>query len=135
MKMTTNFIIIDDDPAVNFVDVKIISRAYKAADVKIFILPEDALKYIGHYQDNGTALKETIVFLDINMPTMNGWEFLERYEKFSKKVTDAIRVFILSSSIDLKDKIRAMENKNVVDFLERPLTPEVVKACTSMLCF
>jgi CheY-like chemotaxis protein len=64
-----------------------------------------------------------VILLDINMPKMNGWEFLQEIKKFGCNVP----VYILTSSEDAKDMVRVKEFKNVLGYFTKPLTPEQLK--------
>ncbi len=68
----------------------------------------------------------TILFLDINMPRINGWEFLDQYEKFSEEVKMQINIYMPTSSVDRPDKEKAQGNKNVKGFLSKPLDYETI---------
>ena len=95
-------------------------------EVEAFTNPKDALKYIDdQYTEQRTG--KTILLLDINMPIMSGWEFLERFDSFGKKVKGCIDIYILSSSVDPRDKDRSYSNKNVKDYLLKPLSVDVIK--------
>ena len=68
----------------------------------------------------------TILLLDINMPVMSGWEFLERFDNLSNDVKDLFKIYILSSSVDERDKQRSYANKNVSAFMVKPLVKDNV---------
>jgi CheY-like chemotaxis protein len=57
---------------------------------------------------------------------MNGWEFLERYEELNQTVKKQIKIYILSSSVDERDVEKAHANKNIVKYLEKPITKETI---------
>lgn len=118
-----NFIVIDDDPFNNKICTLFLRKYFGDVAVQTFTEPEAAIHYLaGH--TNGP--EPSIVLLDINMPTMTGWEFLDEYEYLDASVKNSLRVYILSSSVDERDKERAAQNKNVVDYLIKPLTADVV---------
>jgi hypothetical protein len=64
---------------------------------------------------------------------MSGWDFLKEYDTYSNKIKDKIRLFVVTASIGDRDKIRARMDHNVVDCLERPLSPTMVSACTATI--
>ena len=68
----------------------------------------------------------TILLLDLSMPIMSGWEFLEGFDNLSTTRKDSIRIYVLSSSIDDRDRDRSYANKNVKGFLLKPLTKDSI---------
>jgi len=123
------FILVDDDDLTNLIhDMTLKDALGEKVLVETFEKPEEALEFIQNtYTENSDP---TILFLDINMPGINGWEFLERYEKFSPAVKSRINIYILSSSVDPRDVRRAEENKNVLGFLSKPLSAENISSIT-----
>ncbi len=69
---------------------------------------------------------QTILLLDINMPIMSGWEFLERFDRLGEDVKRLFKIYILSSSVDERDKQRSYANKNVSAFMVKPLVKDNV---------
>ena len=90
------------------------------------VFPEAALLYIKSTFGDVNGLG-SILFLDINMPTLSGWDFLEAYELFDEQIKNKISIYMLSSSVDYRDKKRATDNKNVLGYFEKPLTAENIK--------
>lgn len=115
------FILVDDDPLTNLLTKKIIERNLGEVEVKDFDIPELALEYIETEFDNKQSNGKTVLFLDINMPTLTGWEFLDKYETFPTPIKDQFNIYILSSSIDPADVQRAKLNPLVIDFIEKPI--------------
>ena len=131
MKSPSQFILIDDDPMNNLICKLTIEMTFGQTDIRAFVNPEDGLEY---FQTEFTTRSETnaLLLLDINMPTKSGWEFLEMFDNLSFEVKDRVRICILSSSIDDRDKERSYANKNVLDFLVKPLTDKDILRITSM---
>ena len=124
MKHNPRFVVVDDDPLNNALCHVIIKTTIAEADIKTFTIPEKVLEYIAsEYSRNGN---EAILLLDLNMPTMSAWEFLEEFEKFDEKVKNRLKIYILSSSVDPRDIERASADKNVFDYIVKPLTSEIV---------
>jgi len=129
MKTSFRFVVIDDDPLNNALCQMVINIAVAGAEVKTFTVPETGFKYIAtEYSRNG---KKAILLLDLNMPTMSGWEFLERFERLDEKIKNRFKIYVLSSSVDPRDKERAASNKNVLDYIIKPLTKEIVVTISS----
>jgi two-component SAPR family response regulator len=125
--MKTNFILVDDDCVSNLIGRKIIKNVFPDADVYEFLDPETALLYIqSTYSKNGAP--DTLLLLDINMPTISGWEFLEAFERFDTRVKEHFKIHMLSSSVAPCHKERAANNKNVSGYIEKPLTLEGINA-------
>ena len=114
------FIIVDNDPVNNLLCDLAIKDAVVDNDFLAFTDPLKAFEYVSaDNQNNGCR---NILLLDINMPIWSGWDFVDHFDKLDEKIKDSYKVFMLSSSIDNNDKQRAVENKNVVDYIEKPLT-------------
>lgn len=115
------YVIVDDDPFNNMLCSMVIEDTLGEVDTKTFTEPEEGLAYI-----ENDAKSNTVLFLDINMPTLTGWEFLEQYEKFSEDIKQHTSIYILSSSVDYRDKRKAKDNKYVKGFLSKPLESETI---------
>lgn len=121
MKRINHYIIIDDDPTNNFICETVIKRLDSSAVVLIFEDPEKAIVKILDMYSTSRAYLPTILLLDINMPTMNGWEFLDVFKTFTDVLKEQFEIYILSSSTeDFSSKKR--EYPFISDFLQKPFT-------------
>ena len=120
MKPTTHFIIVDDDAINNMMCKFSISKHFGHAKISAFDKPEAALEDIE--QTKLTENLPIILFLDIHMPSMSGWDFLDRFEAFNEKIQQQFAIFILSGSVLHADKEMAAAHPFVKGFLEKPLT-------------
>ncbi len=118
------FIIIDNDPVNNLLCRLSIEDAVADAEILDFTDPLKAFEYISTYQESDNRMN--LLLLDINMHTWSGWDFAEHFEKLDEKIKKHFKIYMLSSSIDNNDKQRAVENKNVEDYIEKPLTEQKV---------
>jgi CheY-like chemotaxis protein len=118
------FIIIDNDTVNNLLCDLAIKDAVADARILDFTDPLKAFEYMGAYNESNGSMN--IVLLDINMPTWTGWDFVDHFEKLDEKIKNRFKIYMLSSSIDNNDKLRAVENKNVVGYIEKPLTEDKV---------
>src|SRR5688572_16419619 len=120
----SRFIIIDNDPVNNLLCRLAIEDAVVDADILDFTDPLKAFEYISAYSESDHPMN--VLLLDINMNIWSGWDFADRFEKLGEKVKKHFKIYMLSSSIDNNDKLRAIENKNVEDYIEKPLTEQKV---------
>lgn len=114
------FILIDDDPIANLLHKKIIERtcSEKIAEIIEFTSARKALDYMVNCE-KCEQMKNYFVLLDINMPEINGWEFLELLNKARMTWRN---IFILSSSVARFDIVRAKNNSSVKGYLTKPLS-------------
>lgn len=122
----SRFIIIDDDRQDISLSKLYIKHALPGMQIVDFVMPEQGFDYIKTSFNTGNPI-QSVLFLDLNMPTMTGWEFLEKYEMLDEKIKDQICVYITSSSIDSRDTDRAAANKNIKGYLVKPTTVAVIK--------
>ena len=120
------FIIVDDDE----LDIRLcklhIKHTVQQMETVACTMPEEGLNYILKVYDDGVSVP-SILLLDVNMPTMNAWEFLEKFYAFDQKIKDQITIYILSSSVDQRDQDKAAINKYVKGYLIKPITADVIK--------
>lgn len=110
-------IIIDDDDIVTFLQKKIVSKSGLDTDPLVF---KDAHKALEFLEFEASEDQEYLIMLDINMPAMSGWEFLDHIKKLPSD--ERLHVVMATSSIDRKDKREAANDPHVVDFIEKPLS-------------
>lgn len=121
---------VDDDPLCLFLAELTIKESNIANEI---LLAESVPAAISLLNDIFSANDQnldsheatTVIFLDINMPGMNGWDFLEIFEKDFQHLFRLVKIYILSSSIDTADIIRSKQYKSVVDYIAKPLTADI----------
>ena len=116
------FIVVDDDRINNLVSKFTIMKHCTTAELQLFMDPEYALDFINGMVSRGDDYSGTVILLDINMPGMNGWEFLDHFAKLEDSVRKQFRIFLFSSSIDLVDKQRAANHPMLSGFFSKPLS-------------
>ena len=131
MEPINSVLLIDDDNIFNFLNKKIIEYENFALKVSSHVNPGKALEELRRLSISGNGEFPEMIFLDINMPVMDGWEFLEEFEKFPENVLEKCKVFILSSSIDPSDIEKSKTYKTVKDFFSKPLSPEILHTLVS----
>ncbi|MEP7376762.1 MAG: response regulator [Chitinophagaceae bacterium] len=122
-------LVIDDDEPTNFFTQMILEESGCTRHIKIVQSGREALDYLIQSEagnDPGIYPSPDLIFLDINMPAMDGWEFLEEYKKLN---TDSrIIIVMLTTSLFPEDKIRAKGRPEISGFENKPLTAEKVAA-------
>src|SRR5688572_30468975 len=105
MATSTKFhlvLLIDDNPIDNLVNQKLIERANLAEAIIVRDSAVSAIEYLKSNCDKPENIPDTI-FLDIRMPEMDGFQFLEEFDRLPAEVTSKVTIYMLSSSIDPKD--------------------------------
>ena len=111
-------LIIDDDSIVLFIQEKMLKK-YGITDAPCSF--KDARKAIA-FLETQKSEDVFLILLDINMPGMNGWDFLEKIR--SMEISEKVFVFMVTSSIDSYDKEKAKNYPNVVSFIEKPISAD-----------
>ena len=130
MEATVHFkkvMIIDDDDCTRLLVEKLIKKFDFADEV---VKCATAIEGLNYLSANSCALPE-IIFLDINMPVVNGFEFLDRFEKLNNAFKGHCAIIMLSSSVDKAEIERAEADKRVRVFLSKPLTLPNLKAISN----
>jgi CheY-like chemotaxis protein len=115
-------LLVEDDPITILVCDRIIKMNDFSEVVKSCENGRRALDFLKECSVAGTL--PDIIFLDINMPVMNGWDFLEELEEIKATLSMLPRIFILSSTVDPEDLSRAKTFSTVEDFISKPLDKE-----------
>ncbi len=112
-------ILIDDDNISNMLTAETITGIYPIDKVLAFTDPAEGMQAVIHSLNNK---KKIILFLDVNMPGLSGWDVVEALGVFSPtELLNLIRIYMLSSSVDMKDKIKAYSYQYVAGYFEKPL--------------
>ncbi len=115
--------LVDDDDVFVFLTTKAIEQTNLVDLIKVFENGLDALNFLKENKNNVDALPE-IILLDISMPIMNGWQFLEEYTKVNPTIGKKITIYICSSSISPDDVKRAKTISEVSDYIIKPITKD-----------
>lgn len=121
MKIPKSVMLIDDNQSTNFIHSIILKSILSPEQIIVHDMAEDALNYL---KENN---KPEIIFLDINMPGMDGWEFLEEYEKSQLSQDGSIIIVMLTTSLNPDDEKRIQNYRSVKGFENKPLTTEKLK--------
>jgi len=135
MEKKTVICVIDDDKMYQFVVRKTLDLVEKPKKLMIFSDGEEALDYLSQNLSTEENLPD-IIFLDINMPIMDGWDFLDEYIKLKGKPEKKITIYMVSSSVDPVDVERAKKMSEITGYIVKPIGPskitEIIEAVHSV---
>jgi CheY-like chemotaxis protein len=114
-------LIIDDEPIANFISVRLFKQLDSSYEVLDYTDPQLAMKELRN-------LKPDYIFVDLNMPRMSGWDFLNQMKEEGLDY----KAYILTSSISNYDHEKARTYSNVIDCLEKPVKKEKLRECLSV---
>ena len=126
-------IIIDDSEVDRYIARFFIETCNFSKQIVEFEMAHNAIQYLENY--SGSIHEKALILLDIHMPVMNGFEFLERMEEFLQNAKDNFSVVMLSSSFDIYDLRRAEQNPLIKKFVVKPLNEsslEEIKKCLAL---
>lgn len=126
MPQNHSICIVDDDEVYKFFVKKIIELKGLADNVLTFPDGEEAYNYIKENKGNPDLLPD-IIFLDINMPIMDGFLFMEEYTKLKHEINKEIAIYMVTSSIDIIDLERSKKYTEITDFITKPISAEVLE--------
>ena len=125
MAKFTNVLLVEDDPITIMVCERIIKMTSFGENVRSCLNGKIALDYLISIRENGVL--PDIIFLDINMPVMNGWEFLLELEKQKAAFKKFPYIYLLSSTVDPEDFTKAKNFLLVKGFISKPLSKDALE--------
>ncbi|MBM1107220.1 response regulator [Aurantibacter crassamenti] len=116
-----SILLVDDDVISNLLSKVYINKLEINADVEVALNGKEALNYLT--DENSSLPMPCLLLLDINMPVIDGWEFLDLYDKLiDQSVKDKIVIVMLTVSEAQCDMIKAKQNQHIVEYVSKPLS-------------
>ena len=129
--MLEQILCVDDDPITLMLCKKVIVKASFSKEIITSQNGEEALQYFNSLKyaatEHPTKNHPQLIFLDLNMPVMGGWEFLDHFNSLEFSEFKNIKVIVLSSTIDPEDIEKSKTYPMVIDFLSKPITSTMLE--------
>lgn len=124
---------VDDDPITLMLCKMVIKKASFSNEIVTAKNGEEALKYLNSQKETNSNQYPQLIFLDLNMPVMGGWEFLDEFNTDDYSAYNNTKIIILSSTIDPADLSKAKKYPMVIDFLSKPISKEMLEYVKSII--
>jgi len=121
-----HILLVDDDRIYQFAARKTIEATGYADSILIYSNGEEAINYLRQSLKNNITLPD-VIFLDVNMPIMNGWEFLDEYTRLKRDVSKPVLIYVVSSSVDEFDVNKSRQYDSVKGYIVKPVLREKFK--------
>lgn len=115
-----SILLVDDDQIINLVHRKFLEKSGKFGPITITNSATKALDVLQAMHETGEPLPR-LMLLDIMMPVLNGFQFLEKFSELPATITSEVRIVMLTSSLDPRDKEKSVSSPYVVGFIDKPL--------------
>lgn len=128
-KTLKNILLIDDDEATNFLSEFTINKTQLQVSIEKVYNAQEGLDYLcckGKYEYQPNCNLPQLIFLDINMPGLDGWDFLETYQQIKEEFSLNPIIIILTTSRNPDDKLKAKQYQDIKGFVHKPLTEDNV---------
>ncbi|MFD0799069.1 response regulator [Maribacter chungangensis] len=122
MNKIKNCCIIDDDPIFIYGTKRMMKETNFCDSITVFNNGEDALLGLTEMLQVTHELPQ-VIFLDLNMPIMNGWEFLDEFIKLPNNSLNKTVIYVISSSVDPRDIEKVKEYELISNYILKPITP------------
>ena len=123
---TVSVLLVDDDEINNFISIKLIKKALLNTEIMACLNGKFAIDQLVEIQKKDPEKLPDYILLDINMPIMNGWEFLDEYKRLNIDPLGKCKIFIISSSVFSNDINKARSYNLVTDFISKPLNVDKI---------
>ncbi len=128
-----NVCLIDDDKVYQFTSKMILEATQLTSKIITFFNGQEAIDFFLALENQHIDILPDVIFLDINMPILNGWNFLELFDKIYYSLPKKILIYVVSSSVDDSDMERSKSFACVTDYVIKPINKEKYRLLLSVL--
>ncbi len=129
-KTKLDVLLIDDDTIYQFVACKTLESTGYVNQIKVYSNGQEAYHFLEKNMKNPSELPD-VILLDVNMPVMNGWQFLDVYQLLKQSLSKEIQVFLVTSSMNDQDREYSKKYNCVQDYIVKPLVKEKISQILS----
>lgn len=134
MDKCKSILLVDDDDISNFINQRVIAAANITEHIYITKNGLEALKYLRTQCNEKKELCPEVILLDVKMPVMDGFEFLEEFEMTEKHLAGSIKIILLTSSNNPSD-IEQAKKYNISGYINKPLTSDKLNEVFAQITF
>jgi CheY-like chemotaxis protein len=127
-----NVCLVDDDKVYQFTSKMILEATQLTNKITTFFNGKEAIDFFLDVQNHQLELLPDVIFLDINMPIMNGWNFLEEFDKIYYSLPKKVLIYVVSSSVDESDMEKSKSFMSVTDYVIKPINKEKYRLLLSI---
>jgi CheY-like chemotaxis protein len=127
-----NVCLIDDDKVYQFTSKMILEATLLTSRITTFFNGQEAIDFFLDPENQQIDILPDVIFLDINMPIMNGWNFLEAFDKIFYTLPKKILIYVVSSSVDESDMEKSKSYVSVADYVIKPINKEKYRLLLSV---
>lgn len=127
-----NVCLIDDDKVYQFTSKMILEATQLTSSIVTFFNGQEAIDFFLDPSNQHIEILPDVIFLDINMPIMNGWNFLEEFDKIYNTLPKKVLIYVVSSSVDESDMERSKSFVSVTDYVIKPINMEKYRLLLSV---
>lgn len=117
--------VVDDDEIIQFIIKRSIQNISPDFNILSFINGEEAIEALLDKSKNNQL--PDIILLDINMPVMDGWEFISKFDSMKSNINKKVAIYILTSSTALEDKKQAKQYESIINYINKPIEASLLK--------
>jgi CheY-like chemotaxis protein len=126
--IASNILVIDDGEIDNYIFETVVKKMFTNSKFDTCMDGQSAINKLISIKNTNPQLLPDFIFLDLTMPTMNGWQFLDEFSRLNIDPLKKSKIYVLSSSISNLDRNRSLSNPLVVDFVSKPINRHKIQA-------